>query len=160
MRKLEELSFDEYIQLTLNGMLWERYPEATGYPLKDIKTESIKKYIPDDYELDISKEPNVDIDIDQTGILSFYIKKKEKCFNEYVINFIKRCEISDTTINLNNTPLNIEYSDSYILYGILKDICDDYNITIEDVYQKNKTITSVKKVLDMLPDGFIKKIFK
>lgn len=29
MKKLEELSFDEYIQLTFNGMLWEKYPEAT-----------------------------------------------------------------------------------------------------------------------------------
>lgn len=155
MKKLEELSFDEYIQLTFNGMLWEKYPEATGHPLKDIKTESIKKYIPDGYELDISKEPNVDIEIDQTGILIFYLKKKENPFNEYVNNFIKKYNINVK----NKISLNIEDLDSYILYGTLKEICDDYNVTIEDVYQKNVN-TSTKKVLDILPNGFIEKIFK
>ena len=51
MKKLNDLSKEEYKALIDNGMLWDAYPEATGNYRKDLKDQIAKIY----YRLRVEK---------------------------------------------------------------------------------------------------------
>lgn len=166
MEKLENLTIDEYIHLTLNGMLWKNYPEATGDPIKDIKDTSIKKYIPINYELDTTKVHYVDLDVDGTGLLTFYLKKKKKTFKDYILHFYEvNSEIFNLPIeiyNHENDGLKGYFNNHFVKYGILKLICDDHNLTISELYDgwlDKEPNDNVTVILNMLPENFMKDLF-
>ena len=152
MKKLKDLTFDEYIKLIVDGMLWEKYPEATGETIKDINDTSIKKYIPENYELNLSKEPYVDIDIDDSGLLTFYLKKKKYTFEDYFYDYTRK-----------NKPLSLDKFTHEDLFGLLKLICDDFNVTVKGLIYylvtQNSDDDKLNEILSMLPEGFLEKIF-
>ncbi len=143
---------------------------------------TIAAYIPDGWELDKEKEYILDLDIDDTGLIFFNIKKKKtiKDFEWYVKNYLKTSYFlgfatSEVKINYwisdeNLIDLQINFLEMdgkgipvEFQIGLLKHICYDMKLNFSKIIRQIQSDTLILKheeLFNLLPEYLINTIIE